>query len=728
MKKKVIETLVTELVADGAKMKKEMADSLKNAKTWGDKFKSITSKIAIGAGVGAAGLGAGVIALTKSAIDNADAMSKQSQSVGMALETLSAYSYAAEMGGVENDKFGASLIKFNRVVDDAFQGLGKGVDAFDTLNISLTDSNGKLKNNSELFAEVADRFRYLPDGIQKTALATDLFGKSGADLIPVLNGGKQSLMEMTDEAKRLGLVISTETGKDAELFNDNIEKMQKSLQGLGLKIAEESLPALNEFTNKINDPKNQQGLGDLASGIITLAGWVVDGAAKLADFTGKVGEFFAKSFHGIDVLNLKELEGEIQDIRDVLESPLTSPFDPTIPRRLLFMSSEELQAELKKLVQIRDDINKGMFGKGSGFNVEPSSPVADPFLDSADSLNYDQWQAMEDNRVKTMEEIRANELSENKKLLQQKYEQENEISMKMALDKENREIEQQKQNEREVEMQRDKFKRIHEEMLSARGLERELEIYRYEQEKADFEAEYELMKKSLDDKKLLEQDYLDAQMEMEVAHQARLQEIKKRAEDEERNRKEEGYAHLIGLAETYNNAKGRFTNKYTAVALGALKLLADKEKREAIKSVAREGYVSIQKAWASAPFPANVGPVVLATAAAAGNLVGVTGVAHGGLDNVPKESTYLLDKGERVLSPNQNQDLTNFLQNSGDKKLTVNVINQNTGATVDVRETANGIDVIVRKVVDTIKDGIARGNGIDSTLRAVYPQLIRRGS
>jgi len=43
----------------------------------------------------------------------------------------------------------------------------------------------------------------------------------------------------------------------------------------------------------------------------------------------------------------------------------------------------------------------------------------------------------------------------------------------------------------------------------------------------------------------------------------------------------------------------------------------------------------------------------------------ITGIAHGGLDYVPSESTYLLDRGERVLSPRQNQDLTNYLANSG---------------------------------------------------------------
>lgn len=57
-----------------------------------------------------------------------------------------------------------------------------------------------------------------------------------------------------------------------------------------------------------------------------------------------------------------------------------------------------------------------------------------------------------------------------------------------------------------------------------------------------------------------------------------------------------------------------------------------------------------------------------------------SGIAHGGMDYIPKESTFLLDKGERVLSPRQNKDLTSFLENTnkssnGDTNITINIDN-----------------------------------------------------
>lgn len=70
----------------------------------------------------------------------------------------------------------------------------------------------------------------------------------------------------------------------------------------------------------------------------------------------------------------------------------------------------------------------------------------------------------------------------------------------------------------------------------------------------------------------------------------------------------------------------------------------------------------------SLPFPANLAAaatVAAETASIIGNIkaIGLTGMAHNGIDNIPREGTWLLDGGERVLNPQQNKDLTNYLNN-----------------------------------------------------------------
>ncbi|WP_325086448.1 hypothetical protein [Acinetobacter johnsonii] len=100
-----------------------------------------------------------------------------------------------------------------------------------------------------------------------------------------------------------------------------------------------------------------------------------------------------------------------------------------------------------------------------------------------------------------------------------------------------------------------------------------------------------------------------------------------------------------------------------------------------LASAIMNGYTAISAAWASAPFPYNLPAVAMATMEtgvlqAAISAVSPVGMAHDGIDNIPKEGTWLLDGGERVLNPNQNKDLTNYLsqaQSNGGQQSQVNL-------------------------------------------------------
>jgi len=98
----------------------------------------------------------------------------------------------------------------------------------------------------------------------------------------------------------------------------------------------------------------------------------------------------------------------------------------------------------------------------------------------------------------------------------------------------------------------------------------------------------------------------------------------------------------------------------------AYAVLAGVQKGAALFSTAMNSYTAISAAWASAPFPYNlpaVGMTIMETGLlqAAVSAMSPVGMAHDGIDNIPKEGTWLLDGGERVLNPQQNKDLTNYL-------------------------------------------------------------------
>jgi hypothetical protein len=186
----------------------------------------------------------------KGVIDSADELSKTAQKVGVTVESLSRLQYAGSLADVSLEQLATGLKKLSaNMAEAASTGKGKAAEAFRALGISVTDAAGNLKAGDVILSEVAGKFATLQDGAGKTALAMAIFGKSGADLIPLLNSGSDGLAEMAAEAEKLGLVVDTKTAKSAEAFNDNITRLKAVLSGMTTQVAAALLPALESLSN-----------------------------------------------------------------------------------------------------------------------------------------------------------------------------------------------------------------------------------------------------------------------------------------------------------------------------------------------------------------------------------------------------------------------------------------------------------------------------------------------
>ena len=201
-----------------------------------------TTTLAIGAIGIAAGAAFGV--MVKKSIDTMDAMSKMAQSAGVSVEALSSLGYAADLSGLSAEQLASNLGRLTKGMADAVSGTGEAKKAFDLLGINA----GTMRSADEALLQIADKFAVMDNGAQKTALAIQLFGKSGMSMIPFLNQGREGLAAMQAEASRLGITLSTEAAQSAEQFNDNIFRLTSVAQGLFNQIASSLLPVLTEFT------------------------------------------------------------------------------------------------------------------------------------------------------------------------------------------------------------------------------------------------------------------------------------------------------------------------------------------------------------------------------------------------------------------------------------------------------------------------------------------------
>ena len=202
-----------------------------------------------------AGAAAGLVLgkMIGTAIKNADEFTKMAQSIGVSVESLTGLTHAADLSGVSASVLQKSLKKVAQGAAEAAGGTGLAKDALALLGVEVLDASGKLKNSDQIMFDVADKFAMMEDGAAKTALSMDIFGKSGTDMIIMLNQGSEGIKEMVGEAQELGMVMDLETGQAAERFRDNLTRLKGVKVGLVNTITRAVLPTLESYTDSMVD-------------------------------------------------------------------------------------------------------------------------------------------------------------------------------------------------------------------------------------------------------------------------------------------------------------------------------------------------------------------------------------------------------------------------------------------------------------------------------------------
>lgn len=284
----VIGALRVSLGIDSASFEAGLKNAQKGLSKW--------QVVALGAfaAVATAGVAAG-IALEKamgSAINRFDDMGKAAQKVGVSVEALSRLEYAAKLSDVSLEQLTGGLQRLSKGMADVASGsTGPAASAFEALGISVTNAAGQLRDSDVVFAEVADRFARMEDGSTKTALAIGIFGKAGADLIPLLNEGRDGLAALADESDRFGQTISQNAAANAEAFNDNLTRVQAGMEGVTNVITSAALPVLTYLSDKfVQAASDGDLLQSFAEGFIVVMKSVVSVAAVVATAIGSIIE------------------------------------------------------------------------------------------------------------------------------------------------------------------------------------------------------------------------------------------------------------------------------------------------------------------------------------------------------------------------------------------------------------------------------------------------------
>ena len=186
------------------------------------------------------------VRMVKGTIDAADAFGKLEIQTGIAANTLQAYVNAGKLAGIEQETIEKGLRRLAQSMREADQGVATYKDAFDDLGISVRDTDGNLKTNEQILGEISDAFTKMEDGVTKTAIAMEIFGRSGASMVNLLNNGKASLEEFNFE-------VSENFAQNAEYFNDQLTMIGFKAEGFSKELTDSLLPSLNNLAEMFRD-------------------------------------------------------------------------------------------------------------------------------------------------------------------------------------------------------------------------------------------------------------------------------------------------------------------------------------------------------------------------------------------------------------------------------------------------------------------------------------------
>lgn len=214
----------------------------------------------------------------KAAAAYADEVNTLSAQTGISTEKLQEFKYMEDLIDVSTETMTGSMAKLIRNMANAQKGSGDASAAFEALGISVTDANGELRSNQDVFNEAIDALGRMENETQRDAYAMQIFGKSAQDLNPLIEAGGDKIAQLTQEAHEMGYVLGDETLNSLNETQDALDRFSKVAEGAKNGI----VAAFGPTVTKI--------FGDL-SGVVQK----LPEAFKTGDFSGvldSVGEVF----------------------------------------------------------------------------------------------------------------------------------------------------------------------------------------------------------------------------------------------------------------------------------------------------------------------------------------------------------------------------------------------------------------------------------------------------
>lgn len=272
--------LVIELAANTARLQTDMGKAVGIAEKGAAGMKRAFSFVTTGVGGGL--IATALIGAAKRAIQLGDELQRAAQKSGLGGKAISELAYAARLADVELGSLSTALKKMQVSLSEANSGGKEQLKTLDALGLSIGQIIG-LKPDKQ-FELLAQQISRLKDPADRARAATQLFGKAGADLLPLFAQGAEGIRKAREEAQKLGFSFDDATLSKFDAADDAIKRLKASWEAFTVTLTAKVAPALTKV------------LDDLSTGGARRTGSFAVGQAFLGPALAGYNAFFSDRF------------------------------------------------------------------------------------------------------------------------------------------------------------------------------------------------------------------------------------------------------------------------------------------------------------------------------------------------------------------------------------------------------------------------------------------------
>lgn len=256
-------------------------------------FAAITGTIAL--------VGGAILRGANQVADLGDRIDKMSQKIGMGRKAFQEWDYIMSQNGGNVESLQMGFKTLTTQIEGVQKGSKDSMNAFKALGVSVKDTNGQFRTQDDIFNDTVRALQKIQDPTKKAILANRLFGRSAAELKPLLNQSADAIDELRSKANKRGLILSDEDIDNAVRYKDTMDTFSRFFQAKFANVMMKIMPDLSNALEEIMAivRENQEVFDNLGQAFKWIIGtalpaviksivWVANALKNVGGFIGTV--------------------------------------------------------------------------------------------------------------------------------------------------------------------------------------------------------------------------------------------------------------------------------------------------------------------------------------------------------------------------------------------------------------------------------------------------------